>query len=214
MKKVLGKIFIFAFVICIALCSTVTAFAESTVTYEGDSQKFVFAPGSKNSPTDLFTDIKNVMPGDIVTQKITVNNKISNKIKIKLYIKSLGATENEELLSQLKLSVKQDGNSVLFDATADETAQLTDWVCLGTFYSGAKINLDVTLSVPIELDTKYQDQLATLDWQFKVEELPIEPDDPQTGQSWELDFYIVLACVSVIALLVLAVLRRRKTVKE
>lgn len=214
MKKLLSKIFIIAVVLCMALSSTVVAFAESTVTYDGDAQKFVFAPGSKNSPTDLFADIKNVMPGDTIEQKIVVNNKVSNKIKIKLYIKSLGATENEELLSQLKLSVKQDGNSVLFDAPADETAQLTDWVCLGTFYSGAKINLDVMLSVPIELDTKYQDQLATLDWQFKVEELPIEPDDPQAGQSWELDLYIVLACLSVLALLVLAVLGRRKKVEE
>lgn len=214
MKNVLKRVFIVAFVLCMALCSTVTAFAESTVTYDGNAQKFIFAPGSKNSPTDLFTDIENVMPGDTIEQKIVVNNKISNKIKIKLYIKSLGATENEELLSQLQLSVKQEGSSILFDAPADETAQLTDWVCLGTFYSGAKINLDVMLSVPIELDTKYQDQLATLDWQFKVEELPIDPDDPKAGQSWELDLYIVLACVSVIALLVLAVLRRRKTAEE
>lgn len=210
MKKVLCKIFIVAFVVCIAFSSTMTAFADSSVTYDGNAKKFVFAPGSKNSPTDLFENMKNVMPGDTLTQKITVNNKISNKIKIKLYIKSLGATENEELLSQLTLSVKQDGKSILFDAPADETAQLTDWVCLGTFYSGAKVDLDVSLNVPITLGDEFQDQLAKLDWQFKVEELPIDPDDPQAGQSWEMDLYIILAVVSVIVLLVLAVLTRRK----
>lgn len=209
MKKIMKKIFVLIGVIALMMTMAVNVFAAGTVTYDGNSKKFIFEPGSEYSPTDLFADFKGIMPGDSITQKVHIKNDVSNNVKVKLYMRSLGAQkDSENFLSKLNLKVSQNGSSKLFDAPADQAAQLTDWVYLGTFYSGAEIDLNVILDVPLELGNEYQEAIGYLDWQFKVEELPVEPDDPkppQTGDTTNLILYIVLALISGIVLISLAI---------
>lgn len=198
----------------LAVCFPMTALAQSTVTYDGGAQKFIFTPGSKESPTDLFSEFKDVMPGDSLTQTITVKNDASRQVKVRIYLRSMGAEQgSEKFLSQLKLKVTADRETVLFDAAADQKGGLADWVCLGTLYSGGQTDLKVTLEVPATMDNDFQEAIGYLDWQFKVEELPIEPDDPtppKTSDSSHPFAYAVLAGSSALALFAAVWLKRRQ----
>jgi len=213
MKKILTLLLTFV----LLLSSTVTVFAaDGKVTYSGNAGSFVFEPGSDHSLTDLFPNFKGVMPGDKLTQQITVKNDADNNVKVKIYVRSLGAHEDSKaFLSQLGLKVKTSSENemaYMFDATASETAQLTDWVCLGTLYSGGEVNLDVTLNVPVSMGNEFQDQIGYLDWEFKIEEYPVEdtdPKPPQTGDNSNLGLWFALMICSLFMLIILLVWRKK-----
>ncbi len=213
MKKIITLLITFA----LLLSSTMTVFAaDGKVTYSGNAGNFVFEPGGEHSLTDLFPNFKGVMPGDTLTQKITIKNDANNKVKVKIYMRSLGAHEDSvEFLSQLGLKVaKSEENEMayMFDAAANETAQLTDWVCLGTLYSGGEVNLDVTLNVPTSLDNEFQSKIGYLDWEFMIEEFPVEPDDPkppQTGDNSNIGLWFTIMICSLIMMIILLVWRKK-----
>ena len=216
MKKLISLL------LALLLMGSITVFAaEGKVTYSGDAGQFIFQPGSDYSPTDLFPDFKDVMPGDTLTQRITVKNDASKKVKVKIYMRALGAHEDsEEFLSQLGLMVQKSGDSpydYLFAAAASEPAQLSDWVCLGTLYSGGQVDLTVTLAVPVELDNAYSSQIGYLDWEFMVEEFPIEdsdPEPPKMGDTFQAVLWGGLLAVSAAAILILLFWRRKEKQTE
>lgn len=204
-----------------ALSCAFTAYADGAVIYNGDAGGFIFTPGTEYSPSDLFPDFKNVMPGDTLTQSITVRNDASKNVKVKIYLRSLGAHEDSrDFLSQLRLRVKKSEDNdmaYMFDAAADESAQLTDSVCLGTLYSGGVVNLELELYVPPELGNEYADKIGYVDWEFTTEEFPIaedDPDIPQTGDDSQIALLAIIAGASAISLIILLIIGRKKRKKD
>lgn len=215
MKK---SIRVLATILACVMLSAVLALGASAagkVTYNGSSGTFIFAPGSEQSPTDLFTDFKGVMPGDKITQQIFINNDVDNGVKVTLYVRALGETEGADskgFLDQLTITVAAKDGEELFKAPASESASVDEWVCLGTFYSGAAVTLDVTLHVPLEMGNDTQNAIGFVDWEFKAEEFPPEPDDPAppTGDSSRIAIFACIAIAAVVAVAVVVIKTKRR----
>ncbi len=207
MKKFSKNICVLLMVMMLISMSS-SVFAAGNVFFDGDAMDFIFTPGSNYSPTDLFTDFKEVMPGDSITQQILIDNSVAEGKSVKLYMRSLGAQEGtDEFLSQMTLTVVQDGSSILYEAPADQTAQLTDWVYLGKVYEGGEILLDVTLNVPVTMGNEFQNQIGYIDWQFMVEEI-IEKA-PETGDDAKI-FYLLASTVALASFAVILLVLRKK----
>ena len=211
MKKILKTISALALVLVLLLGMSATAFAESKVTYEGGAEKFVFLPGSEYTETDLFENFKGVMPGDVITQEITVQNNYTKAEKIKIYLRAVvhdeqgnplseevARTEDlvsmQDFLSQLTMTVKQ-GDKVLFSASPDELDGLKENVLLGTFPGKSYTKLVVELSVPIELGNEYANRVGEVDWIFTAEEVT---KTVQTGDDSDLILWAALMTLSLV----------------
>lgn len=217
MKKCFKTVVSLVIALSLVMCFTFSVAAEGKVTYEGQAKGFIFEPGSEYSPTDLFSKYKGVMPGDSIDDTVLIKNDPDKEVKINLYMRSLGAQENtNEFLSKMTLTVDQVGKSNLFKAPADQKATLEDWVFLGTIYSGGEITLNINLNVPLEVGNNFADQIGYLDWQFKIEELPVEPDDPKpdTGDDTNLVLWVSLFFASITAVFILILLRKKKKDQE
>lgn len=167
----------------------ISAFAADTsVTYEGEADQFVFRVGSKAAnSTDLFDGFKDVLPGDELTQIITMKNNATDSDYIKLYLRAQPLEEDEnsaavlDFLSQLSMKV-YSGSDLIFDDTADQADGLAENVFLGELRSGEKVVLTVELSVPIELENEYAGLAGTVSWVFTAEAYDDEPEPTPTPE--------------------------------
>lgn len=190
------------------LLCTVSAQAASLVRYEGGAEAFVFLPGSPFSDTDLFENYKMVMPGDVLTQRITVRNTSGGQVRIYMRAEPVNETYRD-FLSQMNLQVSCKDEQI-FDAAASETAQLTENTLLGTFKTEGSTELVVTLTVPLDLGNEYMCTMGIVPWTFLVEEVP-EDDTPHTGDSFELGTWLLAAGMILAAIAwVLVQMKRQK----
>lgn len=173
--------------LAISSFSSVALAAESSITYEGGAEKFVFLPGSEYTDTDLFENFKNVMPGDSLEQKITIKNDYKGSDYVKIYMRAElhdetdnpmspevakeeeSVAEMNDFLSQLSMEIAL-GDKVIYQASPDQLDGLAENVLLGSFRKGVTAELTVKLNVPIEMDNKYANRISEVDWVFTVEE--------------------------------------------
>lgn len=139
--------------------------ADSSVSYEGGAEKFIFLPGDGN----LFSDFTGVMPGDSLHQNIAV--RCEAKGGVNLYLRAEGIEETKKgFLEQMTLTVCR-GETVFSEGTAGEPAGLTENILLGHFREKEEISLEVILNVPLEMDNRFQDAAGEITWVFTAEEM-------------------------------------------
>ena len=220
------KVIVMMVMVFLLIPSVVCRAADGNVTYSGNAGRFIFAPGSDHSPTDLFPDFKGVMPGDRLTQRIIITNLADDTVETEIFLRSYGADgASEEFLSQLRLYVRTAGGDII-DDTAEKPFGLDKPVSLGRFRAYDTAELELILEVPEELDNKYASQVGKIRWEFSLIEMqnsqqsdeqsvdvskessdeslvPSQSDTISTGDGTPYAVYIIIsaAALSVIALL-------------
>lgn len=193
--------------IAMLLCSSALA---SSVTYVSQKELFDFKPGSEYQATDLFENFKGVLPGDVLTEEITVSNSSKKQVRIYLQCKydAYVETDAKDFLDQLQLTV-ESSDKTIFEAAAGEKAQLSKAVLLGTFKQKGEAELKVTLKVPIELGNEYMNQIGVVPWTFIVEEIP-EDDTPDTGDWFQTGMWAGIAAVIAAAIFLLLIVQKKR----
>lgn len=195
-------------IILALLLGMTSAMAASSVTFKGGAENYVFLPGSAFDETDMFENFKNVMPGDVLTQRIKVQN--TSDMEVRVYMRAEPVEEKHRaFLERLNLQVSCQDEEI-FDAAASETAQLTEYTLLGTFKTAGSTELVVTLTVPLDLGSEFMASMGVVPWSFMVEEVP-EDDTPHTGDDFELGTWLLAAGMILAAIAyVLIQMKRQK----
>ena len=162
--------------------------------------KFSGAAQNRYTDTDLFADeLKGVMPGDEITQTISILNNTRDVDRVYFYLKAVphddgsGADANPlsaqvsaagetaasmaDFLSQLHMEI-YNGGTLIYSSTPDQPGDLADYKLLGSAAPDEILELTLTLTVPIELGNEYANRVGEVDWVFRAEELDPVPDDP------------------------------------
>lgn len=208
-KNMINKAFSLLLALMMVMGFATTAFAAgASVTFK-NGKLVVFQPGSDYTQTDLFGNFKNIMPGDTLTEEITVENQSGDSDYIKVYLRAVPHDETGnpisaevlaelkgddrrgektelaymyDFLAQLQLTVK-NGAEVIYQASPDETDGLTNNVYLGSLRKGQSLKLDVELNVPIDMGNEYANRIGEVDWVFAAEafnDVTPPPEGPDT----------------------------------
>lgn len=131
MKKTFKKISSLLLAAVMVLGVSATAFADdSVITFKGAKNGFEFAPGSEYTQSDLFDGFKNVMPGDTLTETITIKNEDSGSDYIEVYMKVIPHDDTENPLTYDEEYENTDGKDQAgIEGQRDETvASMSDFL--------------------------------------------------------------------------------------
>lgn len=211
MKRIIACLL--AAVLC--FCAVISVSADNTFIYEGNAQDFIYV----HEPVDDAGTLIKVMPGDYAERDMTVVNDISRGVKVNIYVRPLvkvvkagsGVTEYIPEVGVVVEKSRDNRMAYMFDTANQQLDENSEWLLLGTLYSGGEVNLDLFLDFPITLGNEYQD--ADFYLEFKVQEFPTEPDDPQPPQTGDTAMTVIFSCtaaVAIVLVLIPIVARRRR----
>lgn len=198
------------------------------VVFTQNAHEFVSLPSD-----DLFLNFKNVMPGDTITQKISIKNDNKDTVDIYLYALQVDkdgyiSDEQKEIADELvklmtiEITAKSsDGTTkVIYDGPVFGEGDnynmytINNAISLGTFAKGDNVDLVATLKVPAELDNRYANAVAKIKWVFTAtdeDEPPVPPEPPVvTGENMKFIYILVAVLAGAVLVIVLLSLFSKK----
>lgn len=191
------------FLVAISSINITTAFKNDTVLYyDGKAKSFEYFNLDKKN---LFHKFKELMPGDVKTDKLQINTiNINEKTDfyLKLYL-------NEEILN--KINLKMFKNDVLIYNSQTDTLD-NNLIKLHTFEKNDNISLTLNLEVPEELGNELSDVNSELELTFIAETKNEQIEVPNTFDDSKIIMQFVILLTSLLMMIIiLLTLKEQKT---
>lgn len=183
--------FILAAALILPVSSAALADSEGSVAYKG-GETFVYSLDALNGHDTLF-NFDNVMPGDTRTAKVSIQNGYGRAVRV--FLRGEPHTgENDALaesvtglLASLSFEIKETSTSTVVQAHhGDETwpvsGDKTKYYYLGSVASGASVELNVEMNVPVTLENIYQEAWGEIEWTILVE---YDTTPPRTHEPYD-----------------------------
>ena len=170
--SVLCASLVFASAIPAAGLTALAAQGDPSVIYDGAERDFRL---ENAEGTDLFPEFKQMMPGDKVTQEITVAVENTDGPVTVYMTPGPAAMEQPEIFKSVRLTVYADGD-VVSNATLDQLTQIPGGskgdkgIELYTFEEPGEKTLEAVLTVEPEAGNELMDAQATVNWKFTVQD--------------------------------------------
>lgn len=130
-----------------------------------------------------------------------------------------------DFLSKLHMNLMVADDKAVFDDSPDVEGALSENVLLGEVAAGSELQIDATLSVPIELDNTYANRVGEVDWVLTVEEIevPVVPSDgddtpagnlSKTGDTTPFALIAAVAGVAAVVVIVALVFAKRRNKQQ
>ena len=172
---------------------------KSEIIYENNADKYI------DIGDGFFNNLGGLLPGDNITDQITINNNSNNKIRYHLSIDKKNLTDEEtDLLKNVNITIKNSKGEELYNGKLTEVNNLL----LGIFNSGYNGIITFTISIPSNLDNEYSKIATKIIWVFSVE----EEKSGINPETWDLrfDWSITLFVFSALGLLIVMILEKRE----
>lgn len=179
--------------------------STAKIEYENSANLYI------NVPENFFTELAHVVPGDIISEEVSINNKKDTSVE---YVVSTEkpveiSGKAEELLDKLKLKIVSE-KGVIYEGKAYKIENLS----LGTYEPNSMDKLTFTITVPEELGNEYANLNSAINWSFGISqkektEQPEVPQSPQTGDI-KIKIAIGIFIIATIAFIMILILGKNK----
>ena len=187
---------------------------ESSVIYEDDTNNHV------SLDDDFFGHMGNMLPGDSMSEDVTILNSGDKKNIYYLAINYDGLSNDEiALLQKIKLVIRNSSGEVLVNNNLANKGKFV----LGTFSPGQGDSYTIELSLPIDADNEYSKLFAKVMWKFSYENADHQDEDdgddhesninPNTSDI-NLDLSIIIFIFSTMGLIITLIFGKINENKE
>ena len=182
------------------------------IEYENNADSYM------NVPDNFFEKLGNILPGDIITDKVTIKNANSDEIEYFVSTsKPMGISDKAiKLIDNLELTIMV-GNEVIYQGALGKV----DNCSLGKYKPNTYNNVQFIVTVPKDLGNEFSAINAGVNWKFSAnipekQNIPPKEEVPTSPQTGDVKIIIASAIfiISIISLIILCVVERKIRKKQ